>query len=38
MPTNGDLEREASRGGNVIYVQGYTRSDGTEVKGYYRSK
>ena len=38
MPTNGDLEREASRGGNVIYVQGYTRSDGTEVRGYYRSR
>lgn len=25
MPTNKELEQEASRGGNVIYVQGYTR-------------
>ena len=24
--------------GNLIYVNSYTRSDGTEVKGYYRSK
>lgn len=24
--------------GDLIYVNSYTRSDGTEVKGYYRSK
>ena len=24
--------------GNLIYVEPYTRSDGTEVKGYYRSR
>lgn len=38
MPTNGDLQREAMTGGGVIYVNSYTRSDGTEVKGYYRSR
>lgn len=38
MPTNGDLQREAMAGGGVIYVNSYTRSDGTEVKGYYRSR
>ena len=38
MPTNGDLQREAMTGGGVIYVNSYTRSDGTEVRGYYRSR
>ncbi|MBR1908619.1 hypothetical protein IJ818_06760, partial [bacterium] len=38
MPTNGDLQQEAMIGGGVVYVNSYTRSDGTEVKGYYRSK
>jgi hypothetical protein len=38
MPTNGDLQREAMTGRGVVYVNSYTRSDGTEVKGYYRSK
>ena len=28
---------EAVQNGGMIYVQPYTRSDGTEVKGYYRS-
>ncbi|MBR5555699.1 hypothetical protein IKU74_06795 [bacterium] len=38
MPTNKDLELEAKTGGGVVYVNSYTRTDGTEVKGYYRSK
>lgn len=38
MPTNKDLQQEAITGGGVIYVNSYTRSDGTEVKGYYRSR
>ena len=38
MPTNGYLQRETITGGGVIYVDSYTRSDGTEVKGYYRSR
>ena len=38
MPTNGDLQREAMTGGGAVYVNSYTRSDGTEVKGYYRSR
>ncbi len=38
IPTNGDMEREILTSGNVIYVKAYTRSDGTKVKGYYRSK
>lgn len=37
LPTNGDMHREALNGG-AIYVNPYTRSDGTEVKGYYRSR
>ena len=38
IPTNGDLQREAMTGGGVLYVNSYTRSDGTEVRGYYRSR
>ena len=38
MPTNGDLQREAMTDGGVIYVNSYTRSDGTQVRGYYRSR
>ncbi len=38
MPTNGDLHRETLTGGSVVYVNSYTRSDGTEVKSYYRSR
>ncbi len=38
MPTNSDLQRETLTGGGVVYVNSYTRSDGAEVKGYYRSK
>jgi hypothetical protein len=38
MPTNGDLYRESISNGGVVYVHPYTRSDGTEVRGYYRSR
>lgn len=38
MPSNGDLQREFISGGNVVYINSYIRSDGTQVKGYYRSK
>lgn len=38
MPSNGDLQREVITGGNVVYINSYIRSDGTQVKGYYRSK
>lgn len=38
MPTNDELQREAMTGSGVVYVNSYTRSDGTQVKGYYRSK
>ena len=38
MPTNGDLQQEAMTGGGVVYVNSYTRSDGTKVRGYYRSR
>ena len=30
--------KQQVQAGNLIYVNPYTRSDGTEVKGYYRSK
>ena len=36
IPTNGELASAESRNG-VIYVRPYTRDDGTEVSGYYRS-
>ena len=38
MPINGDLQQEALASGGVVYVNSYTHSDGTEVKGYYRSR
>ena len=38
MPTNGDMQREVMTGGGVVYVNSYIRSDGTQVKGYYRSR
>ena len=38
MPSNSDLQRESISGGGVVYVHPYTRSDGTEVRGYYRSR
>ena len=37
MPTNRDMQREVNSG-SAVYVNPYTRSDGTNVKGYYRSK
>lgn len=37
IPSNSDLQKLIN-GGNVIYVNEYVRSDGTFVKGYYRSK
>ncbi len=30
--------KQEVQSGNLIYVSSYIRSDGTEVKGYYRSK
>lgn len=37
IPSNSDLQKLIN-GGNVIYVNEYVCSDGTFVKGYYRSK
>ncbi len=37
IPSNSDLQKLIN-GGSVIYVNEYVRSDGTFVKGYYRSK
>ena len=31
-------EKELQSSDNVVYVQAYTRDDGTEVKAHYRSK
>lgn len=36
-PTNKDMKNAANLGG-AVYVHPYTRSDGTQVKGYYRAK
>ena len=30
--------KQQLKAGNLIYVNSYIRSDGTEVKGYYRSR
>ena len=38
MPTDNDLKQEAMNGSGVVYVNSYTRADGTKVKGYYRSR
>ena len=38
MPSNSDLQKEAITGGGVVYVNSYTRSDGTEIQGYFRSR
>ena len=38
IPTNEDLHNKMTTSGEVVYVNSYTRSDGTNVKGYYRSK
>lgn len=37
LPANADMRRETLNGG-AIYVNSYTRSDRTDVKGYYRSR
>jgi len=36
VPTKKEMETASQKGG-IIYVKAYTRQDGTEVKGYYRS-
>ena len=36
IPTDNELETASLRCGTV-YVKPYTRADGTEVRGYYRS-
>ncbi len=38
IPTNYELETASRSGFGTVYVRPYTRSDGTPVKGYYRSK
>ncbi len=38
IPTNVELESACQRGSGLIYVESYTRSDGTQVKGYYRAR
>jgi hypothetical protein len=39
MPTNQELQSETTKlFGGVVYVNSYTRSDGTKVRGYYRSR
>ncbi len=38
IPANVELESACQRGRGLIYVESYTRSDGTQVKGYYRSR
>ena len=37
IPTNGDLELDSISTGGTIFVQAYTRSDGTRVKAHYRA-
>lgn len=37
IPSNDELQAASKNGGGTIYVKSYTRSDGTKVRGYYRS-
>lgn len=37
IPANSDLEHERLTNNGTVFVRGYTRSDGTEVKSYYRA-
>ncbi len=37
IPTNGDLELDSISTGGTVFVQAYTRSDGTRVKAHYRA-
>ncbi|MBO8431198.1 hypothetical protein IAC76_07400 [Spirochaetes bacterium] len=37
IPYESDLELASTHGGGLVYVRPYTRSDGTKVRGYYRS-
>ena len=37
IPYESDLELASMRGGRLVYVRPYTREDGTEVRGYWRS-
>ena len=37
IPTNGDLELDSRTTGGTVFVQAYTRSDGTKVKAHYRA-
>ncbi|OLA94581.1 MAG: hypothetical protein BHW64_03130 [Candidatus Melainabacteria bacterium LEY3_CP_29_8] len=37
IPSQAQANEAVQSGGGMVYVQPYTRSDGTEVKGYYRS-
>lgn len=38
VPTTSELHTAASTGGGAVYVEPYIRADGTQVKGYYRSR
>lgn len=37
IPTNGDLERERLNNNATVFVQGFTRRDGTKVKPHFRA-
>ena len=37
IPYESDLELASMHGGGLVYVSPYTRGDGTEVRGYWRS-
>ncbi len=38
IPTNDELEIKTIFNGGTVYVNSYTRSNGTKVRGYYRAK
>lgn len=37
IPTNGELENEHINNNGMVFVHGYTKSDGTKVKAHYRA-
>lgn len=38
VPTSSELKSAVSSGGGAVYIEPYTRSDGVQVRGYYRAR
>lgn len=38
IPTDTQLKTSSKNGGGTIFIEPYTRADGTKVQGYYRAR